>query len=133
MSFADAYPLLLTTTASLDDLGRRVGFPLSMRRFRPNAVIEGAAPWAEDRWRRIRIGAVAFRVAKACARCAIPTFVPDTRAILADNEPLRSLGAFHRNAKGGIIFGQNLIPDEGGEIAVGDLVEVVEEGDSNLV
>ena len=62
VSFADGYPLLLTSTGSLEELGRWLADdgeqPVPMTRFRPNVVVTGARPWAEDRWRRIRIGAV---------------------------------------------------------------------------
>lgn len=132
VSFADAFPLLLASRASLMDLERRLGHSLAMERFRPNVVIEGGEPWAEDRWRRIRIGGVDFRVAKPCARCAIPTRDPETGAELADGEPLRALAAFHRGAGGKIMFGQNLIPDGGGALSVGDPVEIIEAGDSNV-
>ena len=132
VSFADGFPLLITLTASLDDLNRRLDAPIAMDRFRPNLVVDGAPAWAEDKWRRLRIGGLSFRVVKPCARCAIPTLDPQTGEALAGNEPLRALGAFHRAANGGIIFGQNAIPDEVGALAVGDTVEVVESGPSNL-
>ena len=77
VSFADGYPLLLTSRASLDELGRwltKYGEPpVPMTRFRPSAVVTGAPPWAEDHWRRIRIGAVEFRVVKPCGRCVVTT------------------------------------------------------------
>ena len=77
VSFADGYPLLLTSTASLGELGRWLtedgARPVPMTRFRPNAVVTGAPPWAEDHWRRIRIGAVEFRVVKPCGRCVVTT------------------------------------------------------------
>ncbi|HBP2470474.1 TPA: MOSC domain-containing protein, partial [Pseudomonas aeruginosa] len=62
--FADGFPLLLIGQASLDDLSQRVGRPLEMLRFRPNLVVEGSAAFAEDGWKRIRIGSVEFVVAK---------------------------------------------------------------------
>src|SRR5438128_2469211 len=73
VSFADAYPLLLTSTSSLvalNDWIVETGIdPLPMTRFRPNVVVEGAPAWAEDGWvgRRLRIGAVTFRMPKLCA------------------------------------------------------------------
>ena len=47
-----------------------------MLRFRPNLVVEGGAPFAEDEWKRIRIGGVEFSVAKGCTRCIL---TPSTR------------------------------------------------------
>src|ERR1700729_2629564 len=77
VSFADGYPLLLTNTGSLDQLGEwppaSGDQPVPMTRFQPNVVVTGCEPWAEDRWRRIRIGSVPFRVAKPCGRCVVTT------------------------------------------------------------
>src|SRR5690348_4745050 len=68
VSFADGYPLLLTTQESLDALNagiaagpRAAEGPLPMSRFRPSVVVQGAAAWAEDDWRVIRIGGTTFR------------------------------------------------------------------------
>ncbi len=133
VSFADGYPMLLTSTSSLANLDGRLGTPLSMHRFRPNLVISGAEPWAEDHWQLIRIGSVRFRVVKPCARCVIVTRDPETGAQAERGEPLKTLGSFHRAANGGIIFGQNLIPDETGEIRIGDRVEILRAGPSNLL
>lgn len=121
VSFADGFPYLLATEASLDDLNRRAGTRLTMERFRPNLVIAGSAPFAEDAWSRITIGGVAFRVAKPCARCVVPTLDPDTRE--AGPEPLRTLATF-RKVNGKVLFGQNLLPDGGGVVTVGDPVSV---------
>jgi uncharacterized protein len=132
VSFADGYPILLTSTASLEDLNARVRDTLAMDRFRANLVVEGAEPWAEDCWRRIRVGAITFRIVKPCARCAIPTLDPLTGERLESGEPLRALAKFHRAANGGVIFGQNLIPDQFGLLRSGDPVEVLETGPSNL-
>jgi len=56
VSFADGFPILLITEASLNDLNTRLEHPVSMRRFRPNLVVDGDTPYAEDNWQRIRIG-----------------------------------------------------------------------------
>jgi uncharacterized protein len=139
VSFADGYPLLLANSASLGDLSarmaeRRGGFGdgCEMERFRPNVVIAGAEAWDEDTWRVVKIGAVRFRVVKPCDRCVMTTIDPVTAEKAEDNEPLRTLGSFRRNSKGLTMFGQNLIPMEFGDVTVGDLVEVIERGPSNL-
>ena len=127
VSFADGYPLHLTTTGSLDQLGRWLADagdqPVPMNRFRPNVVVSGYEPWAEDRWRRIRIGPVSFRVAKPCARCVVTTTNQATGE--RGRQPLRML-ARHRRFGMNLIFGQNLIPDSPGLIRVGDPMEVTE-------
>jgi len=133
VSFADGYPMLLTGEGSLGALNVHLAVPVTMRRFRPNIVIGGAAPWAEDEWRRVRIGTVVFRVVKPCSRCVIVTQDPDSGETAGDNEPLATLRRIGRMAKGGIMFGQNLIPDGSGIVRVGDRVEPVETGPSNLI
>jgi uncharacterized protein len=127
VSFADGYPLLLTSTASLDELGRWLSEDgaqsVPMTRFRPNAVVTGAPPWAEDHWRRIRIGAVEFRVVKPCGRCVVTTTDQITGEV--GSQPLKMLGRRRRFGQQ-LVFGQNLIPDGPGLIRAGDFVEVLE-------
>jgi uncharacterized protein YcbX len=132
VSLSDGFPLLVTTEASLAALNASLPLPIGMDRFRPNLVIAGTGAWDEDRWRRIRIGGVSFRIAKPCSRCIITTQDPATGERHHDNDPLTTLRAIGRMAKGGIMFGQNAIPDGPGEIGVGDVVEVLEAGESNL-
>lgn len=123
VSFADGFPYLLANEASLADLNRRAGTRLTMERFRPNLVVAGGAPFAEDGWSRVTVGDVPFRVAKPCARCVVPTLDPDTQE--AGPEPLRTLATF-RKVNGKVLFGQNLLPDGGGVVRVGDAVTVDE-------
>jgi hypothetical protein len=133
VSFADGFPLLLTSTASLDELGRWLaadgGQPVPMTRFRPNVVVDGARPWDEDRWRRIRIGTVSFRVAKPCGRCVVTT--TDQVTGERGSQPLRMLGQRRRFGQQ-LVFGQNLIPDRrpawDAVIRAGDPVEIVDAG-----
>lgn len=120
VSFADGYPLLLISQASLDDLNARLETPIEIRRFRPNIVISGCAPFAEDEPARLRIGAVELRNVKPCARCVITTVDPETAT--AGKEPLRTLAAY-RKTDDGVLFGVNLVHEGVGEIRVGDPVE----------
>ncbi|MCK7624800.1 MOSC domain-containing protein [Streptomyces sp. RS10V-4] len=129
VSFADGFPLLLTTTASLDALNSLIAQgdhpdegPLPMNRFRPNVVIGGTAPWAEDDWRRVRIGEVVFQVAKPSGRCVVTT--TDQRTAERGKEPLRTL-ARHRRFGDQLVFGQNLIPRGAGTLRVGDPFEIL--------
>ncbi|MFE2019924.1 MOSC domain-containing protein [Streptomyces sp. NPDC059499] len=129
VSFADGYPLLLTSRASLDALNALVARgdhpeegPLPMNRFRPNVVVDGTAPWAEDDWGRIAIGEVTFRVAKPCGRCIVTT--TDQRTSKRGKEPLRTL-ARHRLVGRDLLFGQNLIPEGTGVIRVGDPLRIL--------
>jgi len=124
VGFADGYPFLLISQESLDDLNSRLPEPLPMNRFRPNIVVAGGgAPYLEDRWRRLRIGALTLHVVKACARCTITTTDQDTG--VQGKEPLTALAKFRR-APRGVLFGQNLIHQGDGIIRRGDPVAVIE-------
>lgn len=125
LSFADAYPLLLIGQGSLDELNRRVGRELSMRRFRPNLVVTGSEPFAEDGWKKIRIGEVIFSMEKPCERCAFTTVDPETGEKSGDQEPLRTLVTFRRTPDG-VLFGQNAVAENAGQIAFGMEVEILE-------
>ena len=130
VSFADGYPLLLTSTSSLDALGDWLvesgEEPVPMTRFRPSVVVAGVGPWAEDGWRRVRIGGVSFRVAKPCGRCVVTTI--DQATAERGREPLMMLGRRRRFGQA-LVFGQNLIPDTLGRIQVGDPVEILEQAE----
>lgn len=127
VSFADGYPILVTTTASLADLNRRMDAPVPMDRFRPNIVIECDEPWAEDTWRVLKIGDVELELVKPCARCVVTT-TDQATGEKNSRDPLKTLTQF-RLASGdkikGAIFGQNAIPRKTGTIHVGDMVEVL--------
>lgn len=121
VSFADGYPMLLISEASLDELNRRLDEPLEMRRFRPNLVISGCEPHAEDGFSTLRIGEVSFRGVKRCDRCVVTTIDPDTGE--KGKEPLRTL-AQYRLEDGKVWFGMNLIHDGSGTLRLGDSVQV---------
>jgi uncharacterized protein YcbX len=125
VGFADGFPILLIGQASLDDLSARVGRPLEMLRFRPNIVVEGSAPFAEDGWKRIRIGEIEFRVVKPCSRCILTTIDPQTGVRSEDREPLTTLKTY-REHDGEVMFGQNLVNDGVGRLEVGMPVTVLE-------
>jgi uncharacterized protein YcbX len=117
VSFADAYPLLVLSEASLSDLNARLAHPLEMRRFRPNLVLSECEPFAEDGFKTLSIGAVSFRAVKRCERCAVTLVDPDTGE--RGKEPLRTL-ATYREDEGKVWFGMNVIQDGFGELRVGD-------------
>ncbi|MBE9177679.1 MOSC domain-containing protein [Oculatella sp. LEGE 06141] len=123
VGFADASPFLLISEASLQDLNRRLDTPLPMNRFRPNLVVAGCEPYAEDSWRQIRIGSLLFHVVKPCSRCIITTI--DQQTAIKGKEPLLTLSRY-RMRNGEIFFGQNLLPGGAGTLNLGDPVEVLE-------
>lgn len=129
VSFADAYPILIANEESLNDLNARLDAPVPMNRFRPNLVVSGAEAFAEDGWKRIVIGGVIFHAVKPCGRCVITT-IDQTRGEKQGVEPLKTLATYRipkRSVKKKILFGQNLIAENVGEIiSIGDRIEVVE-------
>jgi MOSC domain-containing protein len=122
VGLADGFPFLLISEASLADLNARLEQPVPMNRFRPNLVVGGCEPFAEDDWKLVRIGQITFRVVKPCSRCAITTV--DQRNAAKSKEPLRTLARFRR-AGTKVLFGQNLIHEEKGIIRINDPVKVI--------
>ena len=120
--FSDGYPILLTSEEGLVDLNSRLESPVPMNRFRPNIVVKGGDSFAEDAWNRIRIGDVELAVVKPCARCEVTTI--DKETLEQSKEPLKTLGKY-RKQKLGAIFGQNIIPLNGGTIRLGMIVEIL--------
>jgi uncharacterized protein YcbX len=129
--FADAFPLLVTSEASLADLNRRLQkgghAAADMQRFRPNLVLAGLDAYEEDYIDTIRIGAVALRSVKPCARCSVPGVDP------ASGEHSRVvpdlLATYRGRTSGepqGVMFGINAIVTAGAGslLRAGSAVEV---------
>jgi uncharacterized protein YcbX len=128
-SFADGAPLLVTTIASLDDLNRRIvaagGALVPMDRFRPNIVLEGTEPFAEDHWTGLDIAGVRFRATGPCDRCIVTT--TDQLTGQRGKEPLKTLATFRRDPQepSSVLFGLNLIQEsKSGSVTVGDPVVI---------
>ena len=132
LSFADGYPLLLISQGSLNDLNQRLfittnkQLQISMAQFRPNLVVNNSLAFAEDGWRKIRIGEVEFDIAKPCSRCMFTTVDPQSAEKHNNQEPLTTLKKYRLdNIKKEIMFGQNLVALNQGKIRIGDKVEVL--------
>jgi uncharacterized protein YcbX len=123
VGFADGFPLLLIAQASLAAINSELSEAIGADRFRPNIVVSGSTAYAEDEWRRIRIGAIEFEVVKPCSRCAIPSIDIAT----AQRQPIVAQTLARLRQRGdAVYFGQNLIQRGEGRIAVGDIVTVLE-------
>ena len=132
-AYADGYPVTLASEASLRRLddwiaedararGEAAPPAMEMARFRPNLVVDGDEPFAEDGWTHILVGDVRLRMVKLNARCVITTIDPGTLA--TGKEPIRSL-ARHRLVDHKTLFAVNLVPETSGTIRVGDPVTVL--------
>ncbi|PLX64708.1 MAG: flavodoxin [Vibrio alginolyticus] len=126
VSFADGYPVLVISQASLDELNRRSSELHSMDQFRTNLVVSDTKPFEEDSWKRIRIGEVEFESLKPCERCILTTVNTQRGTFRESKEPLKTLQQFRANDVGGVFFGQNLVARNEGIIRQGDKVEVLE-------
>ena len=125
VSFADGYPFLLIGENSLADLNEKLEKPLLMNRFRPNFVVSGSEAFAEDAWKKIKIGDTVFHVVKSCGRCVITTVNQETGE-KDGKEPLATLASY-RNKNGKVLFGRYLIAENKGEIIkIGDRLEILE-------
>ncbi|MBI4626559.1 MAG: MOSC domain-containing protein [Verrucomicrobia bacterium] len=130
VNFADGYPFLVISEASLADLNDRLAAQgeetLPMDRFRPNLVVTGCAAFAEDNWVRFRIGGVVFRAGGPCARCVVTT----TDQLTAERapEPLRTLATYRRDPAdpSDVNFGQNLLHEtKSGALRIGEAVTLL--------
>ena len=122
VGFADGYPVLIISSASLEELNRSLEKPIKMNRFRPNIVISGCEPYAEDAWRQIKIGDLLLDVVKPCARCVVTTIEQETAT--KEREPLKTLSRT-RLKDNQVLFGQNAIHLNSSKISVGDQLKVL--------
>jgi uncharacterized protein YcbX len=125
VAFADGFPVLVCFSASLEALNARLAEPVPMDRFRPNVVIAGLAPFAEDALRVVQVGAVELELVKPCTRCSVPGI--DQRSGEAANDPFPALRAFRWDAAlRGVTFGVNALirAPSGARLAVGADVSV---------
>ena len=120
MSFADGWPLLVVSEASLAALNDRLDHPLPMDRFRPNLVVTGDFAFQEDTWKKIQIGNTIIEGGKPCGRCAITTI--DQQTAERGKEPLRALASWRKTESGSVVFGWNMFSRDGGSLKVGDPV-----------
>ena len=123
VSFADGYPVLLLSEATLNLLNSKLESPLSMDRFRPNVVVSGTTPHEEDTWREINTKKQKLFGVKPCARCTITTIDQDSAKF--GKEPLKTL-ATYRKTGNKVLFGENFIPKEEGMLGVGDEIQIIE-------
>lgn len=116
-AFADGFALLVTSTASLAELNRRLqqrgAAPVEMVRFRPNLVLDGIDAHVEDHLERLEIdtpqGTVRLELVKPCERCTIPGVDPLTGE--QGFEVIDALAAYRSDPRvgGAATFGMNAI------------------------
>ena len=122
VSFADGYPILITNTASLEDLNKKLESKISMERFRPNMVVNGQVAFEEDNWYNLAIGNTKLEVVKRCARCVMVNINPENA--IKETKVLQALSTY-RKKNNKVYFGVNALVQEMGEVKVGDDVVFV--------
>jgi len=128
VSFADGFPFLLISQASLEDLNQRLQHknlsPVPIERFRPNLLIEGCDAYAEDQWTSFDLSGNRFHGVKPCSRCIMTTIDPVTGT--KGVEPFQTLKEYRMRGKKAY-FGQNALLDlsynHSFTLNIGDLVE----------
>ena len=135
VGFQDAYPLHILNLASVQDIGKRLDKgapPLGALNFRPNIVITGGEPYAEDSWKRIKIGEYEYFVSCRTVRCLLPNVNPAT-GVRHGSEPNKTLKTYRRIDEGdpkNACLGMQMVPASvNSKIKVGDTIEVLETGE----
>ena len=135
VGFQDAYPLHILNLASVHDIGKKLDRgapPLGAMNFRPNIVITGGEPYAEDSWKRVMIGKYEYYVSCRTTRCLLPNVNPATGES-SRSEPNRTLRMYRRIDKGvpkHACLGMHMVPASAeSEIEVGNEVEILETGE----
>jgi len=130
VAFADGYPFLITSRASLTALVERCPEIVYMEQFRANLIVDGCDAFIEDSWAKFKIGNVIFETVKPCVRCILTTIKPATAEKSKLGEPFKSLCKFRMLTIDGKLkgptFGMNLVALNEGSIKLGDEIEVLE-------
>jgi len=126
VSFADVQQLLVLGEASLAELNGRLDRPVGLRNFRPNVVVSGTEPFAEDAWKEVVTDDVVLEVVRPCGRCVLTTVDPETCERHPRSEPLRTLATYRRTTPetGTTNFGVLAAPRRCGTLRVGDVLQV---------
>lgn len=128
VGFADGFPLLVISEASLADLNVRLETPLRMNRFRPNVVVADCPPYAEDTWKRVRAGDLEIDLVKPCGRCA--TTLVEQESGTPGKEPLRTLAAYRKFDRPAPSFGYNAVHRSPGVLEAGMAIQILDVRDT---
>jgi len=121
VGFADAFPVLVASLASLADLNGRLDEPVPMNRFRANIIVDGCGAFEEDTWASFELSGVRMRAAKTCGRCSVTTTDQETAEV--GTEPLRTLATYRLQGQAAC-FGNYFVPENSGTVAVGQELRV---------
>ena len=117
VSLADGYPYLLIGSKSLDNLNEKLEEKISIKRFRPNIVLQTEEAHEEDGFDTFKIGEVQFKNVKPCGRCIMINNDPQNGTV--KKEPLKTLSKY-RVVNNSVLFGINIVSLNSAIISVGD-------------
>lgn len=123
VGFADGFPLLVLSRASIDALNNHLTEKVSIDRFRANIIIDGCEPHAEDEWSQISVSDIEIQLVKACSRCVIPSINQQTAE--KHSTLLKTLASYRRRRDSRIYIGQNGLHRSNGTISRGQLVTIL--------
>ena len=126
VGFADGFPLLVISEASLADLNARLEEPVRMNRFRPNVVVADCPPYAEDTWKHVRAGDVELDLVKPCGRCA--TVLVEQESGTSGKEPLKTLATYRKVGRPTPSFGHNAVHRSPGVLETGAVIQIIDRG-----
>eukprot|EP00455_Lapot_gusevi_P050361 TRINITY_DN7285_c0_g1_i3.p1 TRINITY_DN7285_c0_g1~~TRINITY_DN7285_c0_g1_i3.p1 ORF type:complete len:336 (+),score=55.82 TRINITY_DN7285_c0_g1_i3:71-1078(+) len=137
VGFADGFPFLITTTASLAAVQQALpagSSDVGMERFRANIVLDnGTNPkhaWHEDTWTTIQIGNLTLHPCKPCSRCQMTTIDQKSASCPTPGEPLRTLQRIHAQPSGKVYFGMNATHDYASDVSDDQVLGVIRIGDA---
>lgn len=115
-TFADMFPFLFASQASLDQLNTLLPEPVPINRFRPNFLVDNCDPFGEDLWDEIKINELVFQGVRLCSRCKVPLVNQET-GVPGAAEPTETLMKFRsdkvlmpdKKARGKVYFGKEMV------------------------
>lgn len=121
VSFADHFPVVITTQEGLDHLNSKLESKVQMSRYRPNIVIEGCEPFDEYNWSHVALGDLVFEITRVCDRCSVTTIDQETAGQTC--ESLKMLSTFNVLPEGKPVFGLHASPLSLGAISIKSTVK----------
>ncbi|CAF1732295.1 unnamed protein product [Brassica oleracea] len=92
-TFANTFPFMVSSQASLDKLNTILTEPVPINRFRPNILVDNCDPFGEDLWDEIKINDLVLQGVRLCSRCKLPTVNQET-GVPDAAEPIETLMKF---------------------------------------
>lgn len=129
-TFHDETSYMLMNQGSFDDLNTKIDKPVGALQYRPNFLVKGSAPWAEDSWKWIKIGNhTVFKNIQPCIRCVLTNVDPvkgEKNVLMEPLKTLKTFRSFEKIATNGPVFGIHLGIRQQGKVKLGDEVFVSE-------